>query len=94
LLYRVQSFSGSNNETTNYREKIKALKAVVFCLHNSEIQVERTEKQARLLRPLEKYAHAVDSLNTGGSFEWLDSKNVKSLKYGKYIFFYILRYPF
>ncbi|XP_068146092.1 LOW QUALITY PROTEIN: midasin [Drosophila tropicalis] len=42
-------------------------------------------QQAYQLKLLQTYVKSADSLNTGGSFEWVDSRIVTALKCGQYI---------
>ncbi|XP_030368948.1 midasin [Scaptodrosophila lebanonensis] len=50
---------------------------------NANFQQLSQNKSQLLL--LQKYISNTDSLNTGGSFEWVDSKVVQSLKFGQHI---------
>ncbi|KAH8321594.1 hypothetical protein KR074_009789 [Drosophila pseudoananassae] len=52
------------------------------CLVESFRDLEETKKQ---LLVLQAYIKKADSLNTGGSFEWVDSRIVTSLKCGQFI---------
>lgn len=52
------------------------------CLVESFKDLDQTKKQ---LLVLQTYIKKADSLNTGGSFEWVDSRIVTSLKCGQFI---------
>ena len=76
-------------ELVNYRRRLDGIKNVAEMLLNSlKSSTEETEMLHSILnqlKVLQLYVKNADSLNTGGCFEWVDSKIVKSLKDGHYI---------
>uniref|UniRef100_A0A1A9V9X2 Midasin n=1 Tax=Glossina austeni TaxID=7395 RepID=A0A1A9V9X2_GLOAU len=53
------------------------------CNNKTALQILREEEKKVNL--LHRYLENANSLNTGGHFEWVDSKIVKSLKYGQHL---------
>lgn len=84
-----------SEELTNYKRRIDRLHSVIEQLLNYLIDcpnagedkddVEQLNGLQKQLIILKAHVKTADSLNTGGCFEWVDSKIVKSLKYGHYI---------
>ncbi|XP_004526504.1 midasin [Ceratitis capitata] len=84
-----------SEELTSFRKRIQRLNKVITVLlatTNDALTVtyststkEKLQQQQNRLSILENHVRNADTLNTGGSFEWVDSKIVKSLKCGQYI---------
>ncbi|XP_017477860.1 PREDICTED: midasin, partial [Rhagoletis zephyria] len=81
-----------SDELMSFRKRIQRLGVVIDKLLQSTSDQSATSyskdtlvQQQSRLNTLENHVRNADSLNTGGSFEWVDSKIVKSLKFGQYI---------
>ncbi|XP_055612031.1 midasin [Uranotaenia lowii] len=86
------AFAASNlqsEEIVLFRKRLEALQNVVAVLHKQPDIATKDETNLRtistVLAVLSKMSQQVEILNTGGHFEWVDSKIVKSLKHGQYI---------
>ncbi|XP_053965849.1 midasin [Anastrepha ludens] len=79
-----------SDELLNFRKRIQRLNSVIAQLlpsasDASSLPEDALIQQQSRLSILENHVRNADTLNTGGSFEWVDSKIVKSLKCGQYI---------
>lgn len=79
------------DELINYLRRIDKLSKVIEVIlkyHQffaEESDIYKLNDIFNMLKLLHSHVKKISSLNTGGSFEWVDSKIVKSLKYGQYI---------
>ncbi|XP_055839231.1 midasin [Episyrphus balteatus] len=77
------------DELNNFRNRIQLISKVItnlLSVNSISIQVKsELEQLSKVLKALKNLIRNYESLNTGGSFEWVDSKIVKSLKNGQYI---------
>ncbi|XP_037888619.1 midasin [Glossina fuscipes] len=78
-----------SEELSIFRERLKKMQSLIGILfgYNSDNKTAlqilcEEEKKVDLLG---RYLENANSLNTGGHFEWVDSKIVKSLKYGQHL---------
>ncbi|KAM7344790.1 midasin [Cochliomyia hominivorax] len=85
--YEIQNKLFASEELSNYRRRIEKLNTVIENLQElcSEEYTDELDRILHMLNLLGSHAKNSDSLNTGGCFEWVDSKIVKSLKNGQYI---------
>ncbi|XP_037827489.1 midasin [Lucilia sericata] len=80
-----------SEELVNYRRRIDKLNNLIEILRQSiycsanEKYTEDLNNIRNKLNMLKLHVKNTESLNTGGCFEWVDSKIVKSLKDGQYI---------
>ncbi|KAH8401432.1 hypothetical protein KR009_005450 [Drosophila setifemur] len=78
------------DELKQFSERLTALSRIIEqlektpknCIVEAFQHLEETKSQLLLLQA---YIKSADTLNTGGSFEWVDSRIVTSLKCGKFI---------
>uniref|UniRef100_A0A1B0BC17 Midasin n=1 Tax=Glossina palpalis gambiensis TaxID=67801 RepID=A0A1B0BC17_9MUSC len=81
--------TATSEELSIFRERLKKMQSLIGILfgYNSDnktaLQILREEEKKVDL--LGRYLENANSLNTGGHFEWVDSKIVKSLKYGQHL---------
>ncbi|XP_055630736.1 midasin [Toxorhynchites rutilus septentrionalis] len=72
-----------------FHKRLEALRDVITTLIDQENIIHHHQKHlhsmAAVLAVLFNISKNADTLNTGGHFEWVDSKIVKSLKRGQYI---------
>uniref|UniRef100_A0A182PZR4 Midasin n=1 Tax=Anopheles farauti TaxID=69004 RepID=A0A182PZR4_9DIPT len=72
-----------------FRKRLTALQNVIIVLRQrcatSSVAVGRLNGMAKVLEKLELLSKQVQTLNTGGHFEWVDSKVVKCLRTGQHI---------
>lgn len=83
------------DELASFCKRIQRLNKVITALlefsNNASTSIcspsyrDTLAQQQNRLNTLEKHVRNADTLNTGGSFEWVDSKIVKSIKFGQYI---------
>ncbi|XP_050325190.1 midasin [Bactrocera neohumeralis] len=83
------------DELSSFRKRIQRLNKAITALlelsndssteNRSPSYKDTLAQQQNRLNTLENHVRNADTLNTGGSFEWVDSKIVKSLKFGQYI---------
>ncbi|XP_065367345.1 midasin [Calliphora vicina] len=87
----LENKSFVSEELMNYRRRIDKLNNVIEVLQQcinsptNEKYMEELQNIRSKLNTLKLHVKNTDSLNTGGCFEWVDSKIVKSLKDGQYI---------
>ncbi|XP_055528540.1 midasin [Wyeomyia smithii] len=77
-----------SEELILFRERLAALQEVITVLTNHHETIQRYPRlrsMGTVLSVLLRVSQQAESLNTGGYFEWVDSKVVKSLKQGQYI---------
>ncbi|XP_037949486.1 midasin [Teleopsis dalmanni] len=86
------NFTDTSKELNAFRQRVQLLSLVIEELEQATILTTtvgfnkaKLQQQQNLLVVLTNYIRYADTLNTGGSFEWIDSKIVKSLKIGQYI---------
>ncbi|XP_058826762.1 midasin [Topomyia yanbarensis] len=75
-------------ELALFRKRLIALQDVITLLGNHSQYVRdhpRLRSMDTILNTLFNISKQAETLNTGGHFEWVDSKVVKSLKQGQYI---------
>ncbi|KAH8416229.1 hypothetical protein KR222_011655 [Zaprionus bogoriensis] len=73
-----------------FAQRLSALEQIIDKLEQTPQQCrvalfQQLEHNKSRLSLLQAYIKSADSLNTGGSFEWVDSRIVTSLKCGQYI---------
>ncbi|XP_067631337.1 midasin isoform X1 [Eurosta solidaginis] len=93
--------SSMSDELLSFRKRIQRLNKVIDvllpCASSNDSSLSSSmdaslfqttliqQQQQQRLKTLEQHVRNADTLNTGGSFEWIDSKIVKSLKFGQHI---------
>uniref|UniRef100_A0A182NI10 Midasin n=1 Tax=Anopheles dirus TaxID=7168 RepID=A0A182NI10_9DIPT len=72
-----------------FRKRLSALQNVIIVLRQqcatNSVAVGRLNGMSKVLEKLEYLSKQVQTLNTGGHFEWVDSKVVKCLRTGQHI---------
>ncbi|XP_011196368.2 midasin [Zeugodacus cucurbitae] len=91
----INNATSMADELASFRKRIQRLNKVITALleHANDgttatsvpAYKDTLAQQQNRLNTLENHVRNADTLNTGGSFEWVDSKIVKSLKFGQYI---------
>ncbi|XP_053661924.1 midasin [Anopheles marshallii] len=77
-----------SGEMVLFRKRLSALQNVITVLvqyGESDITINRLNGMYKVLEKLDHLARQVQTLNTGGHFEWVDSKVVKCLRTGQHI---------
>lgn len=73
-----------SEELTIFKQRLNSLKNILSKLETT-IDHEQSEPIKSKLNSLEFIVRNAETLNTGGHFEWVDSKIVRALKIGQYI---------
>uniref|UniRef100_A0A182WJD3 Midasin n=1 Tax=Anopheles minimus TaxID=112268 RepID=A0A182WJD3_9DIPT len=77
-----------SGEMILFRKRLSALQKVIIILvqyGESDITINQLNGMAKVLEKLNYLSRQVQTLNTGGHFEWVDSKVVKCLRTGQHI---------
>uniref|UniRef100_A0A182JR05 Midasin n=1 Tax=Anopheles christyi TaxID=43041 RepID=A0A182JR05_9DIPT len=75
-------------EMVLFRKRLSALQRAINVLKQyggSNVPINRLNGMLKVLEKLEYLSRQVQTLNTGGHFEWVDSKVVKCLRTGQHI---------
>lgn len=74
-----------SEELTAFKQRLNSLSAVLAALNEPIVDGATIERLRSKLTTLDAIVRNAETLNTGGHFEWVDSKIVRALKFGQYI---------
>lgn len=74
-----------SEELTAFKQRLNSLSAVLAALNEPVLDGPTIDRLRTKLTTLDVIIRNAETLNTGGHFEWVDSKIVRALKFGQYI---------
>lgn len=74
-----------SEELIAFKQRLNSLSAVLAALNEIAIDGSTINRLRFKLATLDAIVRNAETLNTGGHFEWVDSKIVRALKFGQYI---------
>lgn len=74
-----------SEELIAFKQRLNSLSAVLVALNEIAVDGPAIHQLRSKLITLDAIVRNAETLNTGGHFEWVDSKIVRALKFGQYI---------